>query len=256
LLTEGIYTNSGTTFSGNFLNTGTYNNSGVVTADSVGNTGTFNSTGGFMYFTAFGNSGTFSMLTSGFMDVTANWFNIGDFTLGTGLQIYAHADFYNGDTLGGTAFLHNNGLIEVNNDFYNGYTMDGSGNFCVANYTYNGGTVNGSLDFCDNTGTDFDVDLGTIAGTVTFCVPGCSVGLEDLNNNMLVKLSPNPSNGIFSVTSSQKFNGYTVYSLMGQIVAEEVMIDNTVNLNYLQSGSYLIQFNGELSSQLVRFTIQ
>lgn len=255
LLTEGTYTNSGTTYSGNFLNTGTYTNSGVVTADSVGNTGIFNSTGGYMYFTAFGNSGTFSMSNTGFMDVSANWFNIGDFTLDAGISIYAHNDFYNGDTLGGTAFLHNYGMIEVSNDFYNGYTMDGSGKFCVANDSYNGGTINGTLDFCDNTGTDFDLNLGTIAVTVTFCVPGCAVGMDE-SELVLVRIAPNPSNGIITVESTQNLDKYSVYSVMGQRIETGELLNNTIDLSHLNSGTYLIRFEGETTSQLTRIIIQ
>lgn len=255
LMTEGIFTNSGPCFSGNILNTGTYTNTGHIAGDSVGNTGTFNSLGGYMYFKAFGNTGTFSMTTSGFMDVTENWYNAGDFTLGAGLQIYAHNHFYNGDTLMGSANLHNNGTIEVTNDFYNNFVMDGSGNFCVGGDSYNSGPVNGTLDFCDNTGTDFDWNTGTIAGTVTFCQPGCYLNLEE-NIHEEVLIYPNPTTSSFNFEATNKYTVCNVYAVSGQQIERIQLEGNHVDVNQLESGVYFIQFTGAKDSAMIRLVIQ
>lgn len=254
LLTEGNFSNSGTTYTGNFLNTGTLTNTGNIGADSVGNTGTFNSTGGYMFFNAFGNSGTFTMSGSGFMDVIANWANIGDFTLGAGVEIYAHNDFFNGDSLGGTANLHNNGSISVTNNFLNGFFIDGSGNFCVGNDSYNVGTINGTLDFCDNTGGGIDLNTGTIAGTVTFCQPGCTVGIEDLSNE-ITTLYPNPTNGEVTIVSNELYTSFCVYSIAGQKLDQREMSGNSFQLNNLEAGTYFIQLNGAKNSALIRLSV-
>lgn len=251
LLTEGTFVNNGTLFTGNFLNTGVFTNTGHIAADSTGNTGNFTSTNGYMYFSAFGNTGTFIMSNAGWMDVTDNWFNAGNFSLAAGLQIYAHNDFFNGDTLGGTAFLTNNGIIEVMNDFYNGYSIDGGGNFCVGNDSYNAGTVNGTLDFCDNTGMDFDLNLGTVAGSVTFCQPGCFVGNEEfLLPNVL--FFPNPTNGKLTVQSSEPFSTFTVFSINGSEVYTANFVGNEVDLSPLEAGVYFIQLNGTTTAALQR----
>lgn len=255
LMTEGTFSTTGTCFAGNILNTGTFTNGGHLAGDSVGNTGSFTSNGGFMYFNAFGNTGTFVMSGSGFMDVTQNWFNAGDFTLGAGLQIYAHSNFYNGDTLAGSASLHNNGIIEVGNDFYNGYNMDGSGSFCVANYSYNAGPITGTLDFCDNTGMDFDLNFGTIAGTVTFCQSGCFVGIEDVES-IQISIYPNPSEGVFNLSNSESFSKISVHSLAGQIIEESILVGNSFDLSHLNSGIYLLKFSGKNISIVKRITIE
>lgn len=251
LLTEGTFANNGTLFTGNFLNTGTFINTGHIGADSTGNMGMFTSTNGYMYFSAFGNTGNFTMSNAGWMDVTDNWFNAGNFSLASGLQIYAHNDFFNGDTLGGTAFLTNNGVITVSNNFYNGYSIDGDGNFCIGNDSYNGGTVNGTLDFCDNTGIDFDLNIGTVAGTVTFCQPGCYVGIQEHQvSNVL--LYPNPTNGVISLQSNESFSSFIVFSIDGSNVLSALLVGNELDISALETGVYFIQLKGINSSTLQR----
>lgn len=255
LMTEGTFTNSGPCFAGNILNTGTYTNTGHIAGDSVGNTGVFNSLGGYMYFVAFGNTGTFSMTNSGFMDVTENWYNAGDFTLGAGLQIYAHNHFYNGDTLMGSANLHNNGTIEVTNDFYNNFVMDGSGNFCVGGDSYNSGQVNGTLDFCDNTGTNFDWNTGAIAGTVTFCQPGCYLNVEE-NLPEEVLIYPNPNSGTFYFEAGKKYDQCVVYNLSGEQIKQIQIEGNKIEIDNLEAGIYFIQLSGTIDSAMTRIVIQ
>lgn len=255
LLTEGTFTNTGTCYYGNFYNTGTVNNSGAMSGDSVGNGGTFNSTGGYMYFNAFGNTGDFTMSGSGFMDVANDWANIADFTLGTGCQIFAHEDFFNGDSLGGSANLHNNGTIEVTQNFLNGFLIDGSGNFCVGGESYNVGSMNGTFDFCDNTGGSIDLNTGTIAGTVTFCSPGCFLGINE-NQSSNVSLFPNPTEGIINIDSPDIFTSYKVFSVMGNEVSSNVLIGTSIDLNNLNPGTYFIQLFGEVNSALITVAIK
>jgi len=255
LMTEGVFVNDGTCNAGNILNTGSFTNSGQIAGDSVGNTGTFNSLGGFMYFNAFGNTGTFSMTGSGFMDVTQNWFNAGEFTLGTGLQIFAHNNFYNGDSLTGSANLHNNGRIEVTNDFYNNFFMDGNGNFCVGDESFNSGSLSGSFDFCDNTGTNFDWNTGTIAGTITFCQPGCFLSLDE-NEAEEVYVYPNPTTGIIQISAQKKYSNCSVYAISGQLISTLTISGNSIDLSTLNRGTYFLQFAGNMNSKMVRISVQ
>jgi hypothetical protein len=253
LLVEGSMNNSGTCYAGNILNTGTFTQSGQIVADSVGNMGTFNSTGGYMYFNAFGNTGTFNMTGTGFMDVLYNWANVGDFTLDLGLEIFAHNDFYNGDSLGGSANLHNNGKIEVANNFLNGYFIDGSGSFCITNDTYNVGVMNGIFDFCDNTGGAIDLNTGTIAPGITYCATGCFVGIEENLKSELV-IYPNPSSGIFNLNSIESFSNGNVFSLSGKLIERIDIIENKLDLTHLESGTYFVtmyNFNETVNVKII-----
>ncbi len=253
LMTEGNFTNSGTLFGGNILNTGTFEQSGHLAGDSVGNTGTFTSTGGYMYFKAFGNSGTFTMNTSGFMDVQFNWFNLGTFNLENGTRIYAHSDFFNGDSIGGTAFLTNNAIIEVGNNFYNGYDINGSGNFCVSNDSYNWGNMSGTFDFCDNTGGGMDYNFGTIAGTITFCSTGCSVGVEESSKEENITVFPNPAQDKLEINSEEYFISGTILSLDGARVQTINFPGKIIDLTGLSQGSYLLLLQSENGVQYIKF---
>ncbi len=255
LLVEGSLNNSGTCYAGNILNTGVFTQSGQIVGDSVGNTGTFNSTGGYMYFNAFGNTGTFNMTGTGFMDVLYNWANIGDFTLDPGLEIFAHNDFYNGDSLGGSANLHNNGLIEVANNFLNGYFVDGTGSFCISNDTYNVGLMNGTFDFCDNTGGGIDLNTGTVAPGITFCSTGCSVGVvENIVSTLYV--FPNPSTGMFEIDSQNHYTRGSVFSVSGKLIEQIVIEENTINLNHLTIGTYIVTLQNLTTTERIKIIIQ
>jgi len=255
LMTEGHLENSGTIYTGNFLNTAYANSSGPIGADSLGNTGSFTMTGGYIMCNAFGNSGIFDMSGTGFLEVQQNWFNIGVFGVGANNEILAHSDFYNGDTLGGIATLTNNGSIEVWNDFYNGYEVFGSGNFCVANETFNAGDMNGTYDFCDNTGGSIDFNIGTVGAGITFCQPGCSVGLTEFGT-VNVQVYPNPSEGIFTVNGVADNTEVAVYSLAGQHVSKTMIHNGTFDLTNLPIGTYLLIFADNFNVKPVKINIQ
>lgn len=255
LMTEGSFVNTGTVYTGNFLNTGYATTSGPIGADSLGNTGSFALTGGYIMCDAFGNSGIFDMSVTGFMEVQQNWFNIGVFGLGAGNEILAHADFYNGDSLGGIATLTNNGSIEIWNNFYNGYEVFGSGHFCVANETYNAGDMNGTYDFCDNTGGAIDFNVGTVGAGITFCQPGCSVGLTEFGT-VNVQVYPNPSEGIFSVNGVADHTEVAIYSLAGQLLAQTELLNNSFDVSQLPIGTYLLIFADSNNLKPVKINIQ
>lgn len=255
LMTEGTFSSTGTIYTGNLLNTGTMNSSGPIGADSVGNTGTYSFTAGYLYCNAFGNSGTYTMSGTGFIETTQSWYNSGDFNVGNNNEIISHADFFNGDTIDGTANLQNNGSIEVWNDFYNSHSLTGSGNYCIANETYNIGTMNGTFDFCDNTGGSIDFNTGSIAGGITFCQPGCSVGLTEFGT-VNVQVYPNPSEGVFTVNGVADNTEVVVYSLAGQRVSTTNVQNGTFDLTNLPIGTYLIIFADAFNVKPVKINIQ
>lgn len=254
LMTEGTSVNNGTIYTGNFLNTGSFSNTGHIAADSMGNTGTFNSTGGYLSATAFGNSGTFTMTNQGWMEASQNWWNIGDFTLGAGLQIYAGDNFYNGDTLGGFASLENNGVIEIVNGFYNGWNLSGTGQFCIGGESINAGNITGTLDICDNSGTDFDLNVGTIAGTIVYCQPGCFVELTELEESL--SIYPNPTERFLFIETSNEFENFTLSSMDGKIVQSDKIENDKIDLGIQKHGLYLLILKGKNGTQTRLITIQ
>ncbi|MDH4474060.1 MAG: T9SS type A sorting domain-containing protein [Fluviicola sp.] len=255
LLTEGTFTNSGNFYAGNFLNTGTFTNTGHIAADSMGNTGTFNANGGYLTIATFGSTGTFNMANNGFMDVSGNWYNAGDFTIANGLSVFVGGNAYTGDTLGGSALLTNNGAMAVTGDFASSDDVNGSGDICVGNDSYNVGVISGTLDFCDATGSDFDLNLGTIAGTVTYCTSGCSLGITE--ETTTVSVYPNPASTLLTVAGNTAFETARFYTTAGSLVKEITLSGNAIDLLGMPKGLYLIELDGtQVEKSTVRVIVE
>ncbi|MES2555204.1 MAG: T9SS type A sorting domain-containing protein [Bacteroidota bacterium] len=256
LLTEGTFTNSGSFYVGNFLNTGTFTNTGHIASDSMGNTGTFNANGGYLTIATFGSTGTFTMANNGFMDVSGNWYNAGDFTIGNGLSLLVGGNAYTGDTLGGSALLTNNGSMAVTGDFASSDDVNGSGDICVGNDSYNVGVITGTLDFCDATGNDFDINLGTIAGTVTYCTSGCSLGVEE-ETAATVSVYPNPATTILYIEGSTAYETARFYTTAGSLVKETPLSGNAIDLSEMPKGLYLVELAGtQVGKAIVRLVVE
>jgi len=178
--TGGNLSNSGTVVSTNFLNVDTVTNNGTISSNDFMNTHRFTNT------------------TSGVINTTS--------------------DFLNEDSLSTTAIFTNNGSINVGNDWENRSQINGSGKFCVAQYTDNSGTITGTLDFCDQTGGAFDINTGTVAGTVTYCQFSCSVGLSDNTTTKTIEIFPNPSNGRFTITADVQTSFVEIIDILGNCV--------------------------------------
>ncbi len=82
-----------------------------------------------------------------------------------------------------------------------------------------------------------------------------AVGLEDLNTTEF-SISPNPSTGIFKVTSEYS-NEFSVYTMAGKLVHSEKLNsgETTIDLTHLQRGIYIIK-SGSNSESTQRISIQ
>lgn len=256
LLTEGTFTNTGNFYAGDFLNTGTFTTSGHIDADSMGNTGTFTATNGYMTIATYGNTGTFSLQSQGFMQVSGNWYNAGDFNIAAGPDLYVGTNAYTGDTLGGTANLVNNGTMVVTGDFGNSDNVNGSGDICVGGQSANVGAVTGTLDFCDNTGTGgFDANFGTIGAGVTFCTSGCHLGLAE-QELATAGLYPNPATTTLHITSDQSFDRAIVFALSGAMLETIAIQGNSFAVDQLEAGVYFIVLKGMASTRPLRVVVE
>ncbi len=247
-LIQGSFTNSGSFSQGDFWNDGTVTNSGNITSDSLLNTGTFNSTAGQITASDFANDDTYNISGTSYMNVSNNFFNLGDFSLATGRDLNIGNDCWNGDTLGGNATFDNDGTVVVGNDFANTNDLDGDGVFCIANSSANSGNVTGMLDICDNTGTGyFDLNTGTIGVTVTDCISGCFVSTPD-QSLIEFKLYPNPASDNVRI----EHNGMTKLEIV-DISGKTVYTCNTemskLDISELSDGVYFVKIsNGSHTS--------
>jgi len=255
LLTEGTFQQNGLLMGGDILNTGNFVLSGEMMADSVGNTGNMTFTGGYTYATAFGSSGT-ATLSSGFIHTDGNMYSSGDFITSSGTLLECAGSFYSGDTILGTALLDMNGLLTVAQDLYFSEDVQGAGDVCVNGDSYNAADVLGTLDICDATATmsGFDFNIGTVAGTITFCSPGCSVGLKEeiINWNVV----PNPTSDFVKLIGIENVETIQVIDLAGSKVAEIKVENNKFDVGHLHAGAYFIIPVGAVYALPMRLIIE
>lgn len=157
----------------------------------------------------------------------------------------------------------NNGSVATTN-WFNGATVTGNGGkFCIANYFINSDAISGTIDICDATpNTPFDVNAGTISGSVTYCTVGpCSLcpvpnGITDFNYGESLKIFPNP----FSDQTQIQFNPaiinanadlvFVLYDVNGKAVKKERIYTSTIFIDRenLADGIYFYQlFSNERS---------
>lgn len=218
-----LYINSGATLNANgtiyaktTATAGHLNNYGTFTGDDVLNSGVLGNTSGpGMDIANLYTSGTVNNNSK--IHCSLDVWNSEIFTNGN--LIVIDRNYWNGDTISGTATFTNNGTISIAMDLNNSETMDGSGDYCVSGTSSNAGSVTGTLDVCDLSGTNFDNNFGTIAGTVTFCSAGsCSIGIAEYGL-LEHAVYPNPFNNV--VNFDTKENGLytlTVLNSIGEVV--------------------------------------
>jgi len=243
----GSVTNSGILQADSLLNAATITNNGTATIIStqfMNNTnGTINNNGA-IHSTDFFNIET--VINAG--TLTSNDFtNSKSFTNENIGDIIITRDFSNIDTLASPAIFTNNGTVIVQNDWHNGNQINGSGRFCVYNNTWNSGAMTGAFDFCDQTGGNIDLNTGTIAGSITYCLFPCNVGIDELSKDIVINVYPNPFSTEITLRTDKVFkNGtLTVYNSQGQTVKQ---IENI-------TGQTVTMFRGNLSCGLYFFRI-
>lgn len=255
LLTEGTFQQNGLLMAGDVLNTGDFILAGEMQADSLGNTGTMTFTSGYTFATAFGTSGT-ANLSGGFIHTSGNMYSSGDFTTSSGTELECLGSFYSGDTISGTALFNHNGLLTVAVDLYFSEDVQGTGDICVAGDSYNAADITGTLDICDATASmnGFDFNVGTVAGTVTFCSPGCTVGLseEAINWNM----APNPAHDYLKVIGVDGVKLIQVIDLTGKTAAVLFSENNQFDISKLNSGAYFVIPEGAANALPMKLIIE
>jgi hypothetical protein len=78
-------------------------------------------------------------------------------------------------------------------------------------------------------------------GAGTLMVLGSSVGLQELNEN-LISISPNPTNGSLTVNSKTELQKIEVVAITGQVLLIEVPINvsHTLHLDNFANGIYFV----------------
>lgn len=206
---------------GSLYNEGSIESTYLANTDSVVNSGTitcYNIT----------NSKSFINLTTGLLDISNN--------------------FLNTDSLASPGIFANYGMVRVDNNWRNTDQVNGSGKFCVQNNTNNSGEMSGTFDFCDLTGGNIDINTGTIASSITYCLYSCIIGIDKDSQITLIKLYPNPNNGIFSIFNTNKSLKLNVeiFNMLGEKIYTLPLVEKSdIDLTDHSEGIYIYQIKRE-----------
>lgn len=227
------------------LTAGNINNHSLMNVQELLNTGTINHNAGATLTVAYSmyNLGTINL--NGTTTVQGDIWNAENMTVNYFVQAQT---LYNGDTITGTATFTNNGTVSLGNSLFNSEDLNGSGDFCVVDSTLNSGNVNGTLDICDQSGSNWDLNAGMEAGTVTHCAAGpCSIGIQEVISNEISML-PNPAHDMIQIEIAQSVSGtIQVIDVTGRVVLTETVNGNRLQLNILTlpEGLYTIAIVSE-----------
>ncbi|CAN5884664.1 hypothetical protein BH11BAC7_BH11BAC7_07060 [soil metagenome] len=168
-----------------------------------------------------------SATVRGTLQVTSDVSQSGTFIVQPGGQ------FCVGQRLATSDDFINSGSVSTAN-WYNGATVTGNGGkFCIANYFINSDAISGTIDICDATpNTPFDVNAGTISGSVTYCAVGpcglCPVpnGIADFQDDEFLQFFPNPFSDQLQIRINHTFRATTglffvMYDVNGKEVKKE-----------------------------------
>lgn len=157
------------------------------------------------------------------------------------------------DTLITSDNMTNNGDISTGNWINAGTITGTNGQFCVGGMFLNESDISGTLDICDATpGTFYDINVGTISSSVTYCAVGpcaTNVAINDITDPAHLIVYPNPSTGIFTLSAA--INSYiTVSTITGkQILSQQIStINPSIDLTNQPNGVYFLQFTSEKGS--------
>lgn len=247
--------NSGTINCPEIAIAGTLNNAGTVSGDNLYNLGTVTHTSGAINLNmSYYNDGTTT--TNSGLTIGMDLLNSGTFV--SNYYISAQS-LYNGDTISGFAQFTNNAMISIADDLWNWQTLDGTGDFCVGDSLLNGGIVNGTLDVCDvNGGTWWDINIGSVAGTVTHCSSSCTIGIEESSAQQM-KLAPNPANDNITLSLQQDAEYFVMITdVAGRVVFEQTMNGRqmVINTAAFSNGLYTIRVTNENTNLASRFVKQ
>lgn len=145
----------------------------------------------------------------------------------------------------------NDGDIACSNWTHGSGTAGGSnGKYCIAMCFINNATISGTIDVCDATPGGFcDIQMGTIAGTVTTCATSScvsNVGLDDYESQRVI-VYPNPVNDIAYLKNGTIGSSWSIVDVSGKMIlsGEVEQEEQILRLEELEKGVYFLTIYGE-----------
>ena len=89
---------------------------------------------------------------------------------------------------------------------------------------------------------------------------GDYVDLDENENNTLFSVSPNPSNGVFTVTANKE-DAYTleVINILGEVISSKAIkgtINETIDISNFDAGIYLVKVTTSTSQNVQKVVVK
>lgn len=97
------------------------------------------------------------------------------------------------------------------------------------------------------------------SGSATLMAIGASVGLNEISNNNLIAIQPNPANGFVVISSTTEIEKIEVLNLAGQVLVSEKADSKThqLDLENLANGVYFVKvYNSQKQMSLKKLVVQ
>ena len=99
------------------------------------------------------------------------------------------------------------------------------------------------------------VDGSGVSGTTDITITGQNIGLMDRNLDHLT-VYPNPTNGSIQIKGLTESTQYQIFTLQGSLVqAGKVTPRETITLNKLSSGTYMLRLNNSSSAKNIKLFV-
>jgi hypothetical protein len=112
----------------------------------------------------------------------------------------------------------------------------------------------------DSINKQYTRNLGTGEGIELFRAHDIGTGLEQINNQVKVKIFPNPTTDFINIINSESKNlDYSLTDLEGKVLLSgklENLSQNRIDLNTLKKGMYIIQFSNRESNKSIKIIKQ
>jgi hypothetical protein len=99
-----------------------------------------------------------------------------------------------------------------------------------------------------------DTEIAVVCYNKCITCEEAEASVNDIALNQ-VTVYPNPTQGNLTVESNEAWTSYEVYSVLGLKVAEGQMVNNTLSVQSLTEGTYLLKLKSDTNAGAARFVI-
>ncbi|SEF99449.1 Por secretion system C-terminal sorting domain-containing protein [Halpernia humi] len=80
-----------------------------------------------------------------------------------------------------------------------------------------------------------------------------TLAVNESTKNNAIEVYPNPTSNILNITNNSENASYSVYNVIGQMVAKGKVVDHKVNVSNLEKGVYIISIDNKNTTEKVKF---